>query len=98
MSYNAVKENNEAASNLLFVWVNLDNRSLWYGLLAAASWKSAIATKRSLELFGELASNGMEFACVVGLLRSYFLMEEIKDLTGHLAHLVLHRWILYTRL
>ena len=47
ISYTTVRARNEAAANLLLLWAHLDNKSLCYGLLAAASYKSTVAAERT---------------------------------------------------
>ncbi|KAF2632495.1 purine and uridine phosphorylase [Macroventuria anomochaeta] len=94
ISYMAVKARNKAAANLLLLWAHLGNKSLWYGLLAAASQKSAVAAERTAAWLGEMARSEVEFFNAIGMLRSYSLVEA-GDQTGHSTHPVVHQWALH---
>ncbi|KAH8706958.1 hypothetical protein GQ44DRAFT_777616 [Phaeosphaeriaceae sp. PMI808] len=95
ISYRAVRARSEAAANLLLLWAHLDNKSLWHGLLAAASRESAIAAERTSAWLGEIARSEVEFIKAIGMLRSYSLVEEMEDQTGYAMHLVVHQWALH---
>ncbi|KAF2630604.1 TPR-like protein [Macroventuria anomochaeta] len=95
ISYTAVRRRNEEAANLLLLWAHLDNKGLWHGLLAAASHKSTVAAERTAAWLGETARSEMEFTKAVGTLRSYSLVEEAGDQTGHSTHPVVHQWALH---
>ncbi|KAH7135522.1 pfs domain-containing protein [Dendryphion nanum] len=94
ISYKAVRLRSEAAANLLLLWAHLDNQSLWYGLLAAASQKSATAAERTSEWIREVARDEMEFIKAISVLRSYSLVEDMEDQTGYATHPVVHQWAL----
>ncbi|KAF2192682.1 purine and uridine phosphorylase [Zopfia rhizophila CBS 207.26] len=92
---NAIRTRNEAAANLLLLWAHLDNKSLWHGLLAAASRQSNVATERTSAWLREIAYNEMEFIKAIRILRSYSLVEEMEDQTGYATHPVVHQWALH---
>ena len=95
ISYRAVRRRDEAAANLLLLWAHLDNKSLWYGLLAAASHNSAVAAKEAAVWLGETARREKRFRDAIGTLRSYSLVEESGDQKGHSTHPVVHQWALH---
>ncbi|KAF2631053.1 hypothetical protein BU25DRAFT_301776, partial [Macroventuria anomochaeta] len=95
ISYTAVRARNVAASNLLLLWAHLDNKSLWHGLLTAASRKSAVAAEQTAAWFGETARSEVKFIEAVRTLRSYSLVEEVGDQTGYSTHPVVHQWALH---
>ncbi|KAF2633107.1 hypothetical protein BU25DRAFT_487441 [Macroventuria anomochaeta] len=97
ISYTAVRRKNEAAANLLLLWAHLDNSSLWHGLLAAASHKSAVVAEQTAAWLGEMARSEVEFTKAIGTLRSYSLVEEAGDQTGHSTHPVVHQWALHVQ-
>ncbi|OAL43791.1 TPR-like protein [Pyrenochaeta sp. DS3sAY3a] len=80
------------AANLLLLWAHLDNRSLWYELIASASNLSSTAATISLTWLGDLARSEIEFVKAIGLLRNYSLVEEMTDQTGYATHPVVHQW------
>jgi tetratricopeptide (TPR) repeat protein len=94
ISYTAVRASNEGAAKLLLLWAHLDNKSMWYGLLTAASRQSNVAANRMLAWLGEMARSEMEFVTAVGLLRNYSLIEETEDQMGYAMHPVVHQWAL----
>ncbi|KAH7119532.1 putative kinesin [Dendryphion nanum] len=95
ISFAAVRSRSEAAANLLLLWAHLDNRSMWYGLLAAASQKSAIAAEQTLIWLGEIVQKEIEFIKAIAVLRSYSLVEDMEDQTGYATHPVVHQWALH---
>lgn len=95
ISYTAVRARNEAAANLLLLWAHLDNKSLWHGLLAAASQKSGIAALRTSTWLKEIALSEIEFIKAIQILRNYSLVEEMEDQTGYATHPVVHQWALH---
>jgi tetratricopeptide (TPR) repeat protein len=95
VSYTAVRARNEAAANLLLLWAHLDNKSLWHGLLAAASHELDVAAERTAAWLGAIARSEVEFIEAVRMLRSYSLVEEAEDQTGYSMHPVVHQWAFY---
>ncbi|KAH7111330.1 hypothetical protein B0J11DRAFT_619915 [Dendryphion nanum] len=95
ISFAAVRSRSEAAANLLLLWAHLDNRSLWYGLLAAASRSSAIAAEQMSIWIGEIAHREMDFIKAIAVLRSYSLVEDMEDQSGYATHPVVHQWALH---
>ena len=95
ISYHAVRSNNEAAANLLLLWSHLENKDLWFGLLATASKQNIVAANLiSLQLH-EIGSNELKFNEAIRLLRNYSLIEEMEDLTAYTMHPVVHNWALH---
>ncbi|KAF2185933.1 hypothetical protein K469DRAFT_687741 [Zopfia rhizophila CBS 207.26] len=91
ISYMAIRTRNEAAANLLLLWAHLDNKSLWHGLLAAASRRLDVATEQTPAWFQRIAYSEVEFIKAIGMLRSYSLVEEMEDQTGYATHPVVHQ-------
>ena len=83
ISYNAVREKDNAAANLLLLWAFLDNRDLWHGLLIAAYRASSVAARRLSEWIGNIASSELEFTKAIQVLRNYSLIEEVEDLASY---------------
>lgn len=95
ISYLAIRRKSESAANLLLLWAHLDHNNLWYGLLATASQTWAAAAKRTSTWLGEMAQNEVAFLEAIKILRSYSLIEEAEDRTGHSMHPVVHKWALH---
>jgi hypothetical protein len=57
MSYKAIKAKCEAAANLLHLWAYLDNRDVWYGLLAAARERSIVAAEYMSEWLEDIVNS-----------------------------------------
>jgi tetratricopeptide (TPR) repeat protein len=94
ISFNSLRRSNEAAANLLLLWAHLDNKSMWYGLLSAATKISETTTKRISEWLGDIACSETEFIKAIGLLRSYSLVEKTEDRANCSTHAVVHQWAL----
>ncbi|KAF2464786.1 uncharacterized protein BDR25DRAFT_319046 [Lindgomyces ingoldianus] len=94
ISYNAVRAKSTAAANLLLLWACLDNKDLWYGLVARAGMNSAVAESLPRWL-ARVASDEVEFVAAMRLLCSYSLIEGLQDLSGYETHPVVHRWALH---
>jgi hypothetical protein len=92
ISYDAVRAKSMAATNLLLLWACLDNKDLWYGLLARAGMKSADVAESLSEQLANVASDEVRFIEAMRLLRSYSLVEGLQDLSGYATHPVVHRW------
>jgi hypothetical protein len=95
ISYNAIRERHIATANLLLLWAFLDSKDLWYGLFAAACSPSTITAMSLSEWIGDLASNEVEFAKAIQLLRNYSLIEDVKDPASYATHPVVHRSAYY---
>jgi len=95
ISYNAIRESHEATANLLLLWAFLDNKDLWHGLFTAACSASTTTATYLSEWIGDIASNEVEFAKAIQLLRNYSLIEDVKDLASYATHPVVHRWAFY---
>ena len=92
ISYYAIRAKSIAAANLLLFWACLDNKDLWYNLLAEAEIKSTVVADYLSEWLPNIANNEVEFVATMQLLRSYSLVEGLQDLAGYTTHPVVHRW------
>ena len=81
-----------ATANLLLLWACLDNKDLWYGLLARAGMNSTEVAESLSEWLARVASDEVEFVAAMRLLRSYSLVEGLQDVSGYATHPVVHRW------
>ena len=92
ISYKAIRKKDKSTANLLLLWASLDNKDLWYGLLAVAYKKSSLVAIKLSEWIGEIASNELEFIKAIKLLRNYSLIEDVDKLASYATHPVVHRW------
>ena len=92
ISYNAIRAKNTAAANLLLLWACLDNKDLWYDLLAEGGMQSTAVADYLSEWLSDIASNEVEFIAAIQLLRSYSLVEDVQGLASYTTHPVVHRW------
>jgi tetratricopeptide (TPR) repeat protein len=92
ISYNAIREKDQNAANLLLLWAFLDNRDLWHGLFVAACRDSTIVARKLSEWIGDIASSEQQFIKAIQLLRNYSLIEDVEDLASYATHPVVHRW------
>lgn len=92
ISYDAIRAKSMAAANLLLLWACLDNKDLWYGLLAKAGMSSVEVAESLSEWLASVASDDVQFVAAMRLLRSYSLIEGLQDLSGYTTHPVVHRW------
>ena len=92
ISYNAIREKDEAAANLLLLWSFLDNKDLWHGLFAEACDASNTVARKLSEWIGDIASNELRFAEAMQLLRNYSLVEHVEDLASYGTHPLVHKW------
>ncbi|KAG9198593.1 hypothetical protein G6514_009835, partial [Epicoccum nigrum] len=92
ISYTAIRQENEAAANLLLLWAHLDNKGLWYELLTTASQKAEVAAEVTVAWLGELVHSEADFVEAIRSLRSYSLIEEAEDQTFYSMHPVVHKW------
>ena len=92
ISYYAIRAKSIAAANLLLFWACLDNKDLWYGLLAEAKIRSTVVADYLSEWLPNIANDEVEFIATMQLLRSYSLVEGLQDLAGYATHPVVHRW------
>jgi hypothetical protein len=76
ISFNAIKARNEAATNLLLLWVFFDNKDLWHGLLHAAT----VSTEHWPEWLQVMAANELRFVEDAKLLQDYSMIEGLEDL------------------
>jgi tetratricopeptide (TPR) repeat protein len=95
LSYDAIRDKNAAAANLLLLWAFLDSQDLWYGLFAEAYNASTAVASSLSEWIGDIASNELEFTKAIGLLRNYSLIESVQDQGSYATHPVVHRWAYY---
>ena len=92
ISFKAIQKTNEAAANLLLLWAFLDNRDLWYRLLAAAGERSAVAAEHLSKWLQDIPSNELKFTDAVQLLRNYSMIESMQGLSSYATHPVVHKW------
>ncbi|RYP55992.1 hypothetical protein DL770_010860 [Monosporascus sp. CRB-9-2] len=92
ISFKAIQKTNEAAANLLLLWAYLDNRDLWYGLLAAAGERSAVTAEHLSKWLQDIPSNELKFTDAVQLLRNYSMIESMQGLSSYATHPVVHKW------
>jgi tetratricopeptide (TPR) repeat protein len=95
LSYNAIRDKNAAAANLLLLWAFLDGKDLWHGLFAAACNASTAVSSSLSEWIGDIAGNELEFTKAIGLLRNYSLIESVQGQGSYATHPVVHRWAYY---
>jgi hypothetical protein len=92
ISYQAIRNKDEATANLLLLWSYLDNKDLWFGLFAAAcerDWRS----KQMLSAWiGDIATCEIKFSRAMQLLRNYSLVEETIEAKSYATHPVVHQW------
>jgi tetratricopeptide (TPR) repeat protein len=92
ISYNAIREKNESAANMLLLWSFLDNKDLWYGLLATACQKSITTRSKLSNWIGNAAISELKFSQAMRLLRNYSLVEEVEAAASYYTHPVVHKW------
>ncbi|RYP07749.1 hypothetical protein DL765_009041 [Monosporascus sp. GIB2] len=98
ISFKAIQKTNEAAANLLLLWAYLDNRDLWYRLLAAAGERSAVAAEHLSKWLQDIPSNELKFTDAVQLLRNYSMVESIQGLSSYATHPVVHNAVYFLML
>lgn len=72
-------------------WACLDNKDLWYDLLAEGGMQSTAVADYLSEWLSDIASNEVEFIAAIQLLRSYSLVEGVHGLASYTTHPVVHR-------
>ena len=77
LSFNSLRLQSEDAANLLMLWAFLDNRDLWYELLAPAL-DLAIANEVP-RWFARCAGDKLEFKECIGLLLEYSFIDAKLD-------------------
>lgn len=92
ISYKTVRAKSEVAANLLLLWAHLDNKSLWWGLLAAGPRNSATTVEQMPVWLKSIAKEEIEFLEAVRILRSYSLVDCTAELDGYATHPVVHQW------
>jgi len=97
ISYNAIREKDEATANLLLLWSFLDNKDLWYGLFAEACKASTTMARMLSEWIGDIARKELDFIQAMQLLRNYSMIEEVEDVASYATHIVVHKWAYHYR-
>ncbi|RYO80051.1 hypothetical protein DL764_009945 [Monosporascus ibericus] len=97
ISFKAIQKTNEAAANLLLLWAYLDNRDLWYRLLAAAGERSAVVAEHLSKWLQDIPSNELKFTDAVQLLRNYSMIEGMQGLSSYATHPVVHKWAFHVQ-
>jgi len=90
ISYDQVLRRCEAAAWLLRLWAFFYHDDLWYGLLAASTWRLANGTETPT-WFTKLAGSSLEFSSAMGLLKAYSLADS-QEGGSYSMHSVLHQW------
>ena len=98
LSFHSLRAQSEDAANLLMLWAFLDNRDLWYELLAPA-----LAPKLDLAIadkvprwFARCAGDKLEFKESIGLLLEYSFIDVKAGSSSFSMHSVLHHWCFHT--
>ena len=94
LSFNSLRLQSEDAANLLMLWAFLDNRDLWYELLAPAL-DLAIADEVP-RWFARCAGDKLEFKECIGLLLEYSFIDAKTGSSSFYMHSVLHHWCFHT--
>ena len=94
LSFNSLRLQSEDAANLLMLWAFLDNRDLWYELLAPAL-DLAIADEVP-RWFARCAGDKLEFKECIGLLLEYSFIDAKTGSSSFSMHSVLHHWCFHT--
>ena len=94
LSFNSLRSQSEDAANLLMLWAFLDNRDLWYELLAPAL-DLAIADEVP-RWFARCAGDKLEFKECIGLLLDYSFIDAKTGSSSFSMHSVLHHWCFHT--
>jgi tetratricopeptide (TPR) repeat protein len=96
ISFNTIREKHRHTANLLLLWSFLDNKDLWYDLLAAPSDEKYYGKCSSAPMLsrwiGNIASSEVQFSQAMQLLRNYSLVEEITGTSSYTTHPVVHQW------
>ena len=92
ISYHTIQAKSMAAANLLLLWACLDNKDLWYGLLAEAGMQFTAVADSLSEWLPGIANDEVDFIAAIQLLHSYSLVEDVQGLASYATHPVMHRW------
>ncbi|CZR43873.1 uncharacterized protein FPRO_13681 [Fusarium proliferatum ET1] len=95
ISFKEIEGQSPSAAKLLRLWSYLDNKQLWYGLLAVTA-NGRRPQDRWPQWLSEIGGNEVRFLDVVGLLLRYSMIEihqGSKD--GYSIHPVVHQWASY---
>ena len=90
LSFESLRSQNEEAANLLMLWAFLDNRDLWYELLAPAL-DHEITTEMPC-WFIKCVGDKLEFKECIGLLLDYSFINAKTGSSSFSMHSVLHLW------
>jgi tetratricopeptide (TPR) repeat protein len=92
ISYNAIRGKNLEAANLLLLWACLDNKDMWYDLLAEARKRSRHVKDWISKWLPNIADNEPKFIAAITLLRNYSLVEHVQGQASYTTHPVVHTW------
>lgn len=96
ISFEAINTRNEPAAKLLLLWANLDNKDLWYELLAntrVVRWSKRQKAEMDFpDWFKQLIRDEPTFNNAIRLLLNYSLVEKLEDLETYATHPVVHQW------
>ena len=90
LSFNSLRLQSEDAANLLMLWAFLDNRDLWYELLAPAL--DLVIAEEVPRWFARCAGDKLEFKECIGLLLEYSFINATTGSSSFSMHSVLHHW------
>ena len=94
ISFDAIQSKNTGAANLLLLWACLDNKDMWYDLLAGAAADSTAVAASLSGTLERIASDEVSFLEAMQLLRAYSLVEDMQNMESFATHPVVHRWAL----
>lgn len=92
VSYNAIRSKNEAAANFLLLWAHFDHKSLPFWVLQAGAHRSSTLAKDLPAWLGDAAADEVTYLQVVRLLRSFCLIESLRESSTYGTHPVVHQW------
>uniref|UniRef100_A0A0B7KQA1 PNPLA domain-containing protein n=1 Tax=Bionectria ochroleuca TaxID=29856 RepID=A0A0B7KQA1_BIOOC len=92
ISFKEIERQSTNAANLLRLWAFLDNKQLWYGLLAVTTDGRGLQDWWP-DWLGEMGSNAVRFLDAVRVLLRYSMIEaEEGSKDSYSMHPVVHRW------
>ena len=98
ISFEAVREQDEHAANMLVLWSFLDRKDLFYGLFESAIVNTFEDDDKQFFVqtlsrwLGKAAFEETAFDSTMRLLRSYSLIEGFAHIEGYNMHPLVHRW------
>lgn len=93
ISYETIRNTHQPTAHLLLLWSFLDNKDLWYSLIAEGCGKSRAVTGMLEDWIKDIATSELAFNQAIQRLRNYSLIEEGERTESYAMHPVLHRWV-----